>query len=98
MSAISISQILFLVFWFVFAFLIFILALIARFYEESSGQSTYYRLYAIPVLAMGGASVRYVNIRRWGDDWLADLLGFVGGVILLGLCLHLYRQMTNGRR
>ncbi len=98
MSTISLSQVLILVFWFAFALLIFILALIARFYESSSGNVTYYRLYVIPVVALGGASARYASINQWGHDWLGDMLTFVGGAVLLGLCLLLYRQMTNGRR
>lgn len=98
MSTISLSQVLILIFWFAFALLIFILALIARFYETSSGNPTYYRLYVIPVLALGAASARYVSINQWGHDWLGDTLSFIGGSVLLGLCLYLYQQMTDGRR
>ncbi|NDJ85527.1 MAG: hypothetical protein GYB66_06545 [Chloroflexi bacterium] len=98
MSLLSISQILLLVFWFAFTALVFILALIARFYETSSGQKTYYRLYVVPILTMGFASARYASIRQWGGDWLADLFSFIGGMTTLTLSLFLYRQMTNGRK
>lgn len=98
MSTVSVSQISILVFWFIFAFLIFILALIARFYESSSGQITHYRLYIVPVLTMGVAIVRYVNVHQWGGDWFGDLLSFWAGILLIVLCVHLYRQMTNGRK
>lgn len=95
MDTISLSQSLHLIAWFCIAFLVFILALIARFYESSSGETTYYRLYVIPVLALGIAAARYASLNRWGGDWLGDSLSFIGGTTLLGLCLFLYRQMTK---
>lgn len=98
MTAISVNQVLLLVFWFASAMLIFILALIARFYETSTGQLTWYRLYIVPLLLMGGATARYVSVRRWGGDWLGDFLTFVSGAFLLVLCMNLYRQMTYRRK
>ena len=98
MTAISVNQVLLLVFWFASAMLIFILALIARFYETSSGQSTWHRLYAVPLLMMAGATARYVSIRRWGGDWVGDSLTFVSGAFLLVLCMTLYLQMTYRRK
>lgn len=95
MDTISLSQTLHLIAWFCIAFLIFILALIARFYETSSGEATYYQLYAIPVLALGIAMARYASLNRWGGDWVGDVLSSIGGATLLGLCLFLYRQMTK---
>jgi peptidoglycan/LPS O-acetylase OafA/YrhL len=98
MNTISLSQVLLLVSWFAIGLLTYILALIARFYEASSGQPTFYRLYAVPVLVLGAATARYVSVQRWGDDWLGDALTFIGGAILIVLCVQLYRQMTNRRR
>ncbi|MCB9438161.1 MAG: hypothetical protein H6673_14385 [Anaerolineales bacterium] len=95
MDTISLSQSLHLIAWFCIAFLIFILALIARFYESSSGEKTRYQFYAIPVLTLGFASARYASLNRWGGDWVGDGLSFIGGATLLGLCLFLYRQMTK---
>lgn len=98
MNTISVSQILLLAFWFLFAFLVYILALIARFYEASSGQATYYRYYAVPIVAQGLATARYLVVHRWARDTVGDLLSLVGGLVLMVLCVHLYRQMTNRRR
>lgn len=94
----SLSQFLLLASWFAFTGLVFILALIARFYENLSGRSTYYRLFAIPVLAMGGSLARYVGIGRWAGDWLGDGLAALSGGFLLVLCYKLYRDMTAHRK
>lgn len=95
MNAISISLILLLVSWFALAALIFILALIARFYEQFTQQPTYYRWYVAPVMFYGMASARYASLNQWGRDWIADTLMFCGGGILIGLCYHLYQRMTH---
>lgn len=98
METIVISQIALLIFWFALALLMFIMALIARFYEANTNQPTYYRWYVLPVLCVGLSSARYVSLHQWGSDLLADSLMFVGGLLLLGLCLRLYYSMTSGRK
>jgi hypothetical protein len=98
MNAISISLILLLTSWFALAALIFILALIARFYEQFTQQPTYYRWYVAPVMLYGLASARYASQSQWGGDWIADTIIFCGGAILTGLCYHLYRCMTHNNR
>lgn len=98
METIAISQVALLIFWFALALLMFILALIARFYEANTSQPTYYRWYAMPVVFMGFSSVRYVSLNQWGGDPLGDGLMALGGAALLGLCLKLYYSMTNGRK
>lgn len=97
MNAVNVSQAALLIFWFMLAMLIFVLALIARFYEHNGGRVTYYRWYAVPVMMIGIASVRYVSLNQWGGDIAADSLMFAGGSVLLGLCLRLYYSMTSGR-
>lgn len=77
--------------------LIYMLALIARFYEVNSGEKTYYRYFVVPPVLFGSATARYSSLNRWGGDWIADILLFVGGAVLLGLCYYLYHRMTSGR-
>ncbi len=95
MNAISVSLILLLVSWFALAILIFILALIARFYEQFTQQRTYYGWYVAPVLLLGIASARYASQSQWGGDWIADTFMFLGSSVLIGLCYHLYRCMMH---
>lgn len=93
----NLSQIFLLAAWFAFAGLMYILALIARFYEVNSGEKTYYRFFAMPPVVFGAATARYSSLNQWGGDWLGDILLFTGGVALLALCYHLYHRMTGGR-
>lgn len=97
MNAVNVSQVALLIFWFALAMLIFVLALIARFYESNAGTQTYFRWYAIPVLTIGLATVRYVSLNQWGNDVIADSGFFFGGALLLTLCLRLYYVMTKRR-
>lgn len=97
MTPAELSQLLSLFTWFAIAALLFFLALIARFYEKFSGESTRFRWFAIPVALFGIATVRYASIDRAADDGITDLLVGIGAVILIGLTVLLYRQMTVGR-
>ncbi|PJF39217.1 MAG: hypothetical protein CUN55_14995 [Phototrophicales bacterium] len=98
METITISQVALLVFWFALALMIFIVALIARFYEANTQQKTYYRWYVFPVVLFGLSSIRYVSLDKWGHDLIADSLTFLSGLYLLGLSLRLYHCMTNRRK
>ncbi len=95
--SVNLNQVILFIGWFAGAGVIYILALIARFYEINSGEKTYYRFFVMPPVVFGAATARYSNLDRWGGDWLGDLLLFVGGAVLLGLCYHLYHRMTSGR-
>ena len=95
MNAISVSLILILVSWFALAILVFILALIARFYEQFTQQRTYYGWYIAPVLLLGIASARYASHSHRAGDWIADTCVFLGRSILIGLCYHFYRCMMH---
>lgn len=97
MEDISLHQVLSVFTWFGLSLLVFLMALIARFYERLSGQRTYYQLFTVPVLAFAGATVRLSSIDQvtgdpWGDGFL-----IVGGISLAALCLHVYQLMTSGR-
>lgn len=98
MSAAALSQLLLLYSWFVLAALLTFLLLVARFYQKFSGERTYYKLYIVPILLYGTASVRYAVIDRIGGDLWGDLLTGAAGVMLGALVILLYRLMTSGRK
>lgn len=97
MGAVSISQFLTLYSWFPLAILLVFLLLIARFYERFASESTFFRLFVVPIVLFGTAAVRYSSIDQIGGDLLADLLLGAGGVVLVVLCLVLYWLMTRNR-
>lgn len=95
MDLIAINQFLLVTMWFAFAGLVFILALIARFYEAQTKTPTYYRYYIIPVITNGIGTARYASVSQWGGDLAGDLLMSITGVILIFQCYFLYRKMTS---
>ena len=97
MTALSLNQFLMLYIWFPLAAALFLLLLIARFYEKFSGEQTLFRFFVLPIVFFGIASVRYASINRMAGDTAGDLLMAVGGIILAALCAFLYRRMTAGR-
>lgn len=97
MGAVSVSQFLTLYAWFPLAILLVFLLLIARFYQRFANEQTYFGLFLLPIVLFGAASVRYSSIDQIGGDLLADVLSAAGGIVLIGLCLLLYRLMTHNR-
>lgn len=97
MTAITAHQLLTILAWFLLAILLAFLLLIARFYENVSNERTHFWMFVLPVIVFGLASARYAFINQLGGDLLGDGLWFVGGVILAGLCVYLYKLMTSGR-
>lgn len=91
------NQILTIYLWFPLAVLLSVLLLIARFYQNLTGENMRYPLFVVPILLFGLASAHYANIDQVVGDPLGDLLWFAGGGALLFLSLALYRQMTAGR-
>ena len=83
--------------WFVLAGLLIFLLLIARFYQRTSGESTYFRLFSLPIILFGSATVRYASINQIAGDGVGDMLYIVAGTILVIQCLFLYRIMTRNR-
>ncbi len=92
--SITLNQVLTIYIWFVLAVVLAILLLIARFYEQMSHEPTYYRAFMAPLLFFGLASARDASINQIGGDPLADGLWLIGGVMLISLCLYLFRLMT----
>jgi hypothetical protein len=72
--------------------------LIARFYQRSSGERTYYRLYIVPIVLFGGGIARYTSINFLAGDTLGDLLLAVSGLLLIALCVFLYHIMMRKRK
>ncbi len=97
MSDISLHQVLTLLLWLGVSVFVLFLALIAQFYERLSGQRTYYRWFALPVVTFGAAWLRFAEVDRFAGDRVGDLLLFVAGISLGALCWHVYRLMTGGR-
>jgi hypothetical protein len=93
----SLNQLLILYTWFLLAAFIFLFLLIARFYQNFSGENTHFRLFIVPIILFGAAAVRYTSIKQVTRDPLADLLSAAAGFTLLVLSISLYRWMTGGR-
>lgn len=92
--------------WVLIAALIFLLALIARFYEKKYAelyksvprQQTYYSLFSIPLVLFLLAAGRYILSRDFAGDVLADIALFGGGILLAALAYRLHHLMTGGSR
>lgn len=95
MDWIIVNQFLLVTMWFAFAGLVFILALIARFYEGQTQTTTYYQYYIISVITHGIGTARYASLSQWGGDFIGDVLMSMSGLLLLIQCYFLYRQMTT---
>ncbi len=83
--------------WFPLAVLLAILLMVARFYQNLTGERTRYALYSLPIVLFGLAAAQYARMTRTSGEPIADLLLALGGAILLWLCVSLYRRMTAGR-
>lgn len=95
MSAIAVGQVLALYTWFPLIALVYMMMLIARFYERSFGQGTYFKLYVIPMVCFGGGAVRYAGIEQLSGDWWGDGFILAGGIVLGVLSSRLYWQMMH---
>lgn len=93
----TVNQILQIFSWFPLAALLSILLLIARFYQNLTGEATRFSLFAVPIVLFGMAVVHYASIDQVMGSAPGDILMFFGGLVLMTLCFSLYRQMTMGR-
>jgi len=84
--------------WIGVGVVVFLLYRIAHFYQATSGQSTRYRLFLIPLalLLLGGA--RYALVGDLAGDVIGDSLQLIGGVCLILLSASLVHMMTGGHR
>ncbi|NJL95583.1 MAG: hypothetical protein HC915_18570 [Anaerolineae bacterium] len=92
--AFTLTQVFLLIAWFASSGLIFVLAMIARFYEMTSGQRTLFRYYLAPVVLFSLGMARYLAQDAWAGDALADALLLAGALLAVVLSVWLYQQMT----
>jgi len=97
-TLVSLNQFLVLYTWFILAALLLFVLLIARFYQNFSGERTFFQLYVVPIAFFGMASIRYTSLERIARDPVADLMLAVGGIILISLCIRLYWLMIYRKR
>ncbi len=95
MISLTLNQFLSLYLWFLLAGLLFFLLLIARLYGKFSGEQTYFRSFLLPVVFFGVAAVRYAGIDQVAGDVWGDVSSAIGGIILIVLCINLYRLMIR---
>ncbi len=105
MSTIPLRIILGSLIWIGIVALQIILLTIARFFERTSQQQTWYQLYMIPILFTAVAAVRYVSRifthnaqPDFAGDPVADVLLLFAGLLLIGLGNLLYEKMMGERR
>lgn len=97
MDGLALHQLLTIYLWFPLAVLLGILLMIARFYQNISGERTRYSLFAVPIVLFALAIGRYASVNQTFDDIPGDFLLCVAGLSTLVLVTRLYRQMTAGR-
>jgi hypothetical protein len=71
--------------------------LIARFYQRSSGDPTYYRWFLLPLTCLAIAYIHSASTSQPAGDLLAHGLWVIVGASLLPLSVNLFRVMTRGR-
>lgn len=94
---VSANQFFMLYTWFLLVALLIFTLLIARFYARFSGTRAFHQWFIAPSLLLGVAVIRYTSVGRVGGDVIGDLFSAAGGIILIGLCVVLYRLMLLGR-
>ncbi len=105
MSTITLRIILGSLIWIGVITLQVILLTIARFFERTSQQQTWYQVYLIPILFTAIAAIRYLNRifthhapPDFAGDPLADVLLLSAGLLLIGLGNLLHEKMMGERR
>ncbi len=83
MNTSQINQILLVAAWFPLSGLLFIMLLIARFYENLTGEPTRYGFFAVPIILFGVAAAHYASLAQVMGDPLGDFLLFLAGVVLI---------------
>ena len=93
-----VSSVLIIYTWAAICVIILFLFAIARFYEEKSGRRSYYSLFFIPVILFSIAAIIFVFPKPGitGHIW-ADLMRFLGGIILGVAGFRLLNLMIGGR-
>jgi hypothetical protein len=95
MTVLTVHQILTVFAWFLMTIIVGFLILIAKFYEDVSGERTYYLGYTVPILCFAGASARYAFNNEISNDVFANILWVIGGITLAILSSYLYNLMVK---
>ena len=98
MFDVSLHQLLVLYTWFPLAALLFLVLLIARFYQKFSDERTFYWFYAVGIVIFGIFFVRSASLEVGMMDVIVTILSIVGGGLLIFLSLVLYRRMIHNDR
>ena len=83
--------------WALAAALLLALYGIARFYQRTAGERSFYQLFLLPLALFLAAGLRSAWTGRFGEDIAADVLLFLGGISLFAVGYYLHRLMM-GRR
>ncbi|NWF70214.1 MAG: hypothetical protein HXY40_14100 [Chloroflexi bacterium] len=94
---VSLNQFLMLYSWFLAAGLLLFVLLIGRFFRRFSGVRVWHRLYLLPLVLMGMATVRYTSVGMMAGDIWGDLFSALGGSMLIALSALLWRRMLSRR-
>lgn len=97
MNILTAHQLLTIVAWFLMTIVVGFVMLIARFYEDVTGERTFYVGYAVPIFCFAGASAREAFNNALGDDLFANVLWLIGGTVLALLSVYLYNLMIAAR-
>lgn len=82
--------------WSVVCIHLFFMMLIARFYEDKSGQRSFYPYFLIPAVFLALAAIRYTFLPfTIIGDWWGDLFRSLGGVIAIVLIFFLLKLMMG---
>ncbi len=93
-----VARILTVLCWLGVGLLLLLLFRIAHFYQATSGQSTRYRLFLLPLALFLLSGLRYAIAGDFAGDLIGDSLQILGGACLIALGMSLLRMMTGGRR
>lgn len=82
--------------WSVVCLHLFFMMLIARFYEDKSGQRSFYPYFLIPAFFLAGAAIRYAFLPFiiTGDLW-GDIFRAIGGLMAMVLVFFLLKLMMG---
>ncbi len=85
--------------WIAATLLVYCLYMIARFFQQKSGQRSYYQLFVLPLVLYLAGALYYTKL---GNDFVitpvADALFFGAAVSSLALTSYLFSLMTGGKR
>src|SRR5258708_38749070 len=83
MTAITGHQVLTILSWFAITIILILLLLIARFYQNVSGERTHFWVFSLPVIVFGLAAARFSSVDQLNGDLLVVVLWLVVGLLLV---------------